>query len=177
MKNRIVRWTIYFVVGVAIGVGVNYYNKQNNIDEGVVALSPDAVQEDIAIPSRFRAPMENTPETIGAMAKEIEEAGEAVMEETSEAVQEKAEEVMENLKEMMPSTETPEATEVVEELMPSEEMIDEGMAKTTDAVAEDVAKDAVKVAPADMEEHAPKVMEEMPKAAPEHAPVITPMPQ
>lgn len=113
MKNRIVRWTIYLIIGVAIGVGVNYFNKQNKIDKGVVELSPDEVTtEDINIPSRFSETMDN-------VAEDLEDAG-AALEESGEAMRDAATDAMENLGEMMPSDNAaeemaPEAPEAMPE--------------------------------------------------------------
>ncbi len=71
MKNRIVRWAIYFIIGVAIGVGISYYNKQNKIDDGVIELSPDMVQnKEIKAPSRSIETTENTTEEIQNITKD-----------------------------------------------------------------------------------------------------------
>jgi len=156
MKNRIVRWTIYFVVGVAIGVGVNYFNKQNNIDEGVVELSPDAVQEEsIAAPSRVEDAMEDASEAaegvMETVKEDMEEAG-AVLEEAGETVAEKAEKVMDNIKEMMPAEEA------------SEGMVEEAPETMEEATSEAMEK-------------AVKAMDDVtPEAAPELDSALTPMP-
>lgn len=42
MKNRIGRWIILLFVGFGIGSGIGYYQAQNELDDGVIALSPDA---------------------------------------------------------------------------------------------------------------------------------------
>lgn len=128
MNNRIVRWTVYLVIGVAIGLGVNYYNKQNKMDEGVVELSPDEVQsENIDIPSRFSDPVGSTvEEAIENIPEDLDEAG--------TAIHDTAEEAMESLEEVMPSDDTAEE-DMVEPIDESaEEMAPEEVEETDPAL-------------------------------------------
>ena len=100
MKNRFVRWAIYFAIGIVIGIGVSFYQKQQKMDEGVVELSPDDMQEEsVSIPTRDEAL------AIGHEAlKEAEEALESVKDA-----------VMESAEEMMPAVESRDKEEMMED--------------------------------------------------------------
>ena len=41
MKKRIFRWTILLIIGFGIGSGIGYFQAQNELDSGVIPLSPD----------------------------------------------------------------------------------------------------------------------------------------
>ena len=41
MKNRFVRWVVFLLIGVGIGALWGYYDAQNEMNDGVIALSPD----------------------------------------------------------------------------------------------------------------------------------------
>ncbi len=118
MENRFVRWTIYLLVGVAIGVGINYYNNKNKIDEGVVELSPDVLQEEgTFVPSRdieedgeLFAPADDMME---GFVDDVKEAGE-VLEGAGEAA-------MDSVNDMMSSEEDMIEEEAAEENMDEEE--------------------------------------------------------
>ena len=116
MNNRIVRWIIYFVVGVTIGLGVSYFHKQQKMGEGVVALSPDEAREEgIEIPSRSEEMSDEDSVMEGIMDKveeSMEETGKA-LQEGEEAAMNVVEDIMKETKEIMSSEETI-ATEAIE---------------------------------------------------------------
>lgn len=41
MKNTFVRWSVLLVIGVSIGLAINYARTQKELDGGVIELSPD----------------------------------------------------------------------------------------------------------------------------------------
>lgn len=41
MKNRVVRWILLLIVGFGIGSAIGYFQAQNELDGGVIELSPD----------------------------------------------------------------------------------------------------------------------------------------
>ena len=41
MKNRFVRWVVFILIGVSIGAAIGYFDVQNEMNSGVIAVSPD----------------------------------------------------------------------------------------------------------------------------------------
>ncbi|MCK5375116.1 MAG: hypothetical protein KAJ40_07520 [Alphaproteobacteria bacterium] len=115
MKNRFVRWTIYFAIGIAIGIGVSFYQKQQKMDEGVIEVTLDDLQEEsIKIPNR--------EETLAVGAEALQGAKDILesIEENIEAVKENVEEIItadENAEESTISENIEEAVETMENVV------------------------------------------------------------
>lgn len=41
MKNRLIRWVFLLCIGLGIGAGIGYFQAQSELEDGVVALSPE----------------------------------------------------------------------------------------------------------------------------------------
>ena len=130
MKNRFVRWAIYFAIGIAIGIGVSFYQRQ--MDEGVVELTSDDMQEGhVEIPNR--------EEAIAIGTEALQEA-EMAIESVKDAV-------IESTENIMPVDEHAEESTGKETMIESmEEAVETVVEETADARHE--AEAAVKIPPA-----------------------------
>lgn len=194
MKNRVVRWIIYIVIGVAIGVGVSYYQKQKKMDAGVVELSPDEVQEEgLEIPSRDEA--EGAVE--GAIDRFVEDAEDAgnTLEKAGESLMDKTRELGEDLmgedradegESAMPAEDEMTIEETVEDVQGTVDQAAENAADTAGEAAQAVEEKAGDVVDG-AQNAAEDVKENVEAAAPgtpdapaddqKDAPALTPMPE
>lgn len=86
MKNRLARCTIFLIIGAGIGLGINHYKKQKELDSGVIPLSAD----DQATATILKAPVtieeeeatdeNNNPAGLGGAFSLTDQNGKAVTE-------------------------------------------------------------------------------------------------
>jgi len=70
LRNRFIRWGLYLLIGVGLGMAFNFVMKKNEMDGGVIALSPDDSNNSVATiikrPSRAIDATANKPDLGGA---------------------------------------------------------------------------------------------------------------
>lgn len=78
-RNRFIRWSFFLLIGVAIGMTFNFVMEQNEMDGGIIALSPDDnnVATIIKRPSRSVDSNANKPSLGGAFTL-VNQDGKAV---------------------------------------------------------------------------------------------------
>ena len=82
MKNPFIRWSLMLVIGLGLGLTINYFKTQKDLDGGVIELSPDDQGNVTILKQPESTPQEGVAggEAIGGAFSLIDQNGKAVTE-------------------------------------------------------------------------------------------------